>query len=817
MALFILFFYFYAHKKIEIMPRRISKVAVLGSGVMGSGIACHLANVGLEVLLLDIVPFDLPEDKKDDPVLRNSMVNNALKKAIKSSPAPLYDNDFVYRIKTGNFEDDFDKISDCDWIIEVVIERLDIKKQIFEKVEKYRKIDSLVTTNTSGIPIHMLVEGRSENFASNFCGTHFFNPARYMRLLEIIPHEGTNPEVIDFWMEYGDIYLGKQTVKCKDTPAFIANRVGFYTGNKILDLTEKYNFKIEEVDKLTGSIIGLPSTGSFRLLDLVGLDTSMKVTQGVIDNCPEDEYAIKVKQRGVPGYMKFLADKGYLGNKSGQGFYKKTDKRDEKGKRVILGLDLDSLEYRPPHKPRLEVIAKTKNIELMDRKLKAIIDMDSDGARFIKEFLVGTGAYAARRIPEISEDVYSIDNAMKAGYAWTYGPFEMLDMIGVKRCIKEAEAMGEKFPHWVYRMVEDGNPSFYIMEDGKRKYYDQQDRMYKVIPGTEDLIHLDNFRHREPLFKNSECVLHDIGDGVMCLEFTAKANTIGEGVGQGILTAINIAEDGDWKGILIGNNAKNFSVGANLMVVGMLAMQGQHEKLADLVNGFQQVNMAIRYSKVPVVCATQGYVFGGASEILMHCDAAVVAAESYLGLVEVGVGLLPGGAGTKEFAMRASASFGPGDLKIPTIIEKLKTIATADVAKSGHMGYKNGILDPCRDRIVYNTSRVLTEGKKEVLRLSQGYVPPVPIPITVLGRGALGALYTAINEFKLGDYMSDYDVVIARKIAYVLCGGDLTQEQTVSEQYLLDIEREGFLELLKNQKTQERIQYMLMNNKPLRN
>jgi len=799
------------------MARRIAKAAVLGSGVMGSGIACHLANIGLEVIMLDIVPFDLPEEKKNDENARNSIVNGALKAAIKSKPAPLYDKSFAKRITTGNFTDDFESISDCDWIIEVVVERLDIKQQIFEKVDQYRKFDSLVTSNTSGIPIYQLADGRSENFIKNFCGTHFFNPARYMRLFEVIPHATTDPAVVDFWMEYGDKYLGKQSVKCKDTPAFIANRIGFYTGNKVLELTQKYNLKIEEVDKLTGSAIGFPNTGSFRLIDLVGLDTSVKVTKGVIDNCPDDEYVAKVKAAGNPKFIEFLLENKFYGDKSKQGYYKKTKERDEKGKRIILALDLETLEYKPSIKPRLDAIGISKKVEIMDKRIKQMMALESNDGKFIKEFLLGTVAYSANRIPEISDDIYSADNAMKAGYAWTYGPFEFADMIGLKEVISQGEAIGESYPQWMHDMVSSGNDTFYKLEDGQRKYYDIDSKSYKVIPGSEDLIHLDNFRDKEPVYKNTECTLHDIGDGVLCFEFTTKANTIGAGTGEGLMEALRIAEDGDWKGIVIGNNDKNFSVGANLMAVGMHAMQGQFDTLEEMVHGFQQVNMNIRYSKIPVVCATQGYVFGGGCEILMHSDAAVVAAESYIGLVEVGVGLLPGGAGTKEYAVRASESFFEGDVQIPTMIEKLKAIATAAVSTSGYEGFNNGSLLAHRDRVVVNTSRVLSEAKKEVLKLADNYTPPVPKKPTVLGRGALGTLYTAINEFKLGNYMSDHDVEISKKVAYVLCGGDLTQSQEVDEQYLLEIEKQGFLDLLKTQKTQERIQYMLMNNKPLRN
>ena len=799
------------------MSRRISKVAVLGSGVMGSGIACHLANVGLEVLMLDILPFDISDADKGKKALRNAIADKSLKAAIKSKPAPLYDKKFVSRITTGNFDDDIKKIVDCDWIIEVVIERLDIKQSIFEKVEKHRKKGSLITSNTSGIPIHMLAEGRSDDFRSNFCGTHFFNPARYMKLFEVIPHTGTDQDVIDFWMHYGDRYLGKKTVLCKDTPAFIANRIGFFSGNRIAELTLKYDLKIEAVDKLTGSAIGWPSTGSFRLLDLVGFDTSQKVRTGVMDNCPNDEYVKVAKDIKEPAYVNFLLENKFLGNKTGQGFYKKTKERDANGKSIIHALNLNTLEYAPTEKIRMDVLGVSKQVELMDKRMQQMLSMDTVGGKFYKEYFGGLFAYAANRIPEITDGLYSIDDAMKAGYAWGYGPFEYWDMVGVEAGVKLARLLGESIPSWVDDMLASGVTSFYKVEDRQRKYYDIESKSYKVVFGTEDMIFLDMYRDQEAIYKNSECTVHDIGNEVLCFEFTSKANAIGEGIGEGIVETLKIAEEGDWKGIVIGNNAKNFTVGANLMVVGMLAMQGEMDKLSEMVDGFQQVNMAMRYSKIPIVTATQGYVFGGGCEMLMHTDAAVVAAESYIGLVEAGVGLIPGGGGTKEFAMRASDSFFEGDTKIPTLIEKLKSIATANVATSGFEGFNNGSLLKHRDQVEVNTDRVLFEAKKKVLQLAEGYTPPVPREVYVLGRAGLSTLYAAINEFYLGKYMSEYDVEVSKHVAYILCGGDLTGEQKVSEQYLLDLEREAFLALLKNPKTQERIQYTLMNNKPLRN
>lgn len=799
------------------MKHIIQKVAVLGSGVMGSGIACHLANAGLQVLMLDILPPDLEESQKNNKAAKNKIADTSLANALKSRPAPLYDQAFVSRIKTGNFDDDMHLIGECDWVIEVVVERLDIKKQVFDKVEKYRKPDSLVTSNTSGIPISQLAEGRSEDFRKNFCGTHFFNPARYMALLEIIPHESTDPGILDFWMQYGEVYLGKKTVRCKDTPAFIANRIGFYSGNKVGELTARYGLSIEEVDKITGEPIGWPNTGSFRLLDLVGLDTSVKVTKGVIDNCPDDEYVKVLRNKEIPKATQWLMDNKFLGDKSGQGFYKKTDQRDEKGNRVILALDLNTLEYKPAQKVMIPVVGLAKKVEIMDRRLKEMISSDEKSGHFVRDLLTGVMVYAANRVPEISDNIYSIDNAMKSGYAWSYGPFEYWDMVGIQEVVDMAGSLGENVPDWIRDMLAKGITSFYKSEAGKKKYYDITTGTYKVIPGTEKYIHLDNYRGKAPVYKNQECIIHDIGDGVLCFEFISKSNAIGEGIGQGAMEALQIAQSGNWAGVVIGNNAKNFTVGANLFNVAMVAAQKDFARLDEMVNGFQQINMAMRYAPLPVVTATQGYVFGGGVEILMHTDAAVCHAESYIGLVEVGVGLIPGGGGTKEFAVRASEAFFEGDVQIPTLVDKLKVIATATVATSAYEAYKYGYLKHDRDNVEINLPNVLSAAKQKVLELSRHYVTPDKKQVTVLGRGGLGTLYTALNEFYLGKYMSEYDLEIARKVAYVLCGGDLTGQQVVSEQYLLDLEREAFLQLLGNQKTLDRIQYMLMNNKPLRN
>jgi len=793
--------------------RRIKKAAVLGSGVMGSGIACHFANIGLEVIMLDILPRDLSDAEQQDKKARNRIADSALKQALKAKPAPLYDRTFASRITTGNFDDDLEQIKDCDWVIEVIVENLDIKKQLFERVDQHRKPGTLISSNTSGIPIHLMLEGRSDDFRQHFCGTHFFNPPRYLRLFEIIPTPETKQQVIDFYQHYADVYLGKQAVLCKDTPGFIGNRVGIYSMAKIFQLTSELDLRIEEVDSITGPAIGRPKTGSFRLGDLVGLDTAGKVIKGLKENAQDDE---QVDTFAIPDYLQYLLDNKFYGNKSGQGFYKKT--KDAEGKRQILALNLKSKEYEPSEKPKVASVKAAKQIDDLHKRIQHMFKAEDKGGQLVRKSLAGLFAYAANRIPEITDHLYSIDDAMRAGYAWEMGPFEYWDAVGIEHGMEVAEAEGEKIPEWVRDMLKAGITQFYKREQGVRKYYDIESKDYKVIPGSEEMVILDNYREQAPVHKTSETILHDIGDGVLCLEFTSAYNSIGEGVLRGINESIQIAEEGDWKGLVIGNNASNFSVGANLMMIAQLAYQQEFDELNMAVNLFQQTTMRCRYSAIPVVAATQGYVFGGGCETIMHCDATLASAESYIGLVEVGVGLIPGGGGTKEFAVRASDDFSEGDVMIPTLIERFRTIALATVATSASEAYNHGYLQAKKDAIVMNKDRAIAEAKDKVLELSEGYTQPLHrSDITVTGRTGLGALYTAANELRLGNFASEHDIKIARKIADVLCGGDLTGTQQVSEQYLLDLEREAFLSLCGEQKTLERIQHMLQTNKPLRN
>lgn len=795
--------------------KKIQRVAVLGSGIMGTGIACHLANAGFEVLMLDILPRDASDDELKKTATRNKLAADSLKQAQKSKPDPLFTRKTASRISIGNLTDDLEKIAHCDWIIEVVIERLDIKRDLLQRVDQLRRPGSIVSSNTSGIPIHLMAEGRSDDFKKHFLGTHFFNPPRYLRLLEIIPTPETDQSVIDYMMEFGDVYLGKETVLAKDTPAFIANRVGVFAMGKIYQLTRKLGLSIQAVDKLTGPALARPKTGTFRLGDLVGLDTAVKVIQGIKDNRPDDE---QMKDFEMPDFLGMMIDKKWLGDKTGKGFYHKTDEKDEKGKSIILGLNLETLEYEPDPKQRLDSIGLARQIEDAPKRIRALFKADDDGGRLIRESLASLFAYVSHRIPEIADELYQIDEAVKAGFAWQYGPFEYWDIIGIEEGIKAAEELGYPVAGWVKKLEKNDIRSFYRLENGQQSFYSVPNKAFQPLPAAQSYIILDHFREKKPVMQNDEVVLHDIGDGVMCLEFRSKSNAIGGGILNGIQDAIRIAEEEGWKGLVIGNNAQHFTVGANLMLLGSFAFQEQWDELEQAVKLFQDTSMRCRYSTIPVVAATQGYTFGGGCEILMHCDATMAAAESYIGLVEVGVGLIPGGGGTKEFAVRLSDSLTPGGVHIPALLERFKTIAMANVATSAEQAFDLGYLRRETDRVVMNTKRNIAEAKRTVLELSRHYVPKQPrTDITVLGRQGVASLYLAAHGLWRGNYASEHDILIAKKVAWVLCGGDLTGTQEVSEQYLLDIEREAFLSLAGEKKTLERIQHMMEHNKPLRN
>lgn len=793
--------------------RKINKVAVLGSGVMGSRIACHFANIGLQVLLLDIVPNDLKEEEKNIPAKRNSIVNAALQTAIKSNPSPIYHASFVSRIKTGNFDDNLAEIKDCDWVIEAVVERLDIKQQLFEKVEQYRKQGTLITTNTSGIPIHLLIEGRSDDFKKYFCGTHFFNPPRYLKLFEIIPSPFTDSEVIRFFEFYADKFLGKTPVLCKDTPAFIANRIGVFSMAAIFKLQQEFGLSISDIDTLTGTLTGKPKSATFRTADVVGLDTLIKVAKGVYEYCPNDTARDTFI---LPEYVYKMEANKWLGDKTGQGFYKKTI---VDGKKVILELDPNTLEYRLPEKSKFASVAEAKMVDSLRTRLKILAKGKDKAAEFLNKLNYSIFQYISNRIPEISDELYRIDDAMKAGFGWDIGPFEHWDILGLDNTLPLMKAQGYSPAAWVEEMLAAGYNKFYKVENGLTYYYDIVSKSYKLIPNRESFIILDNLREQKPIFKNTGCTVHDIGDGVLCVEFQTKMNTIGGEVLEGINKALDIAEGEGWKGVVLGNNAPNFSAGANLAIVLMQSIEQEWDELNFAIKYFQNTVMRLRYSSIPVVVAPHGLTLGGGCEMSMHGDACAVSAETYTGLVEVGVGVIPGGGGTKEFALRLSDSFGAEDTWIPKLSERFTAIATAKVSTSGYEAFDIGIYDEKKDFIVVNPDRVLSAAKERVLELyDAGYTKPIQRnDILVLGRTGLAALYAGIAAFQVGKYASDFDALISKKLAYVLCGGDLSEPTRVSEQYLLDLEREAFLSLCAERKTMERMQSILNTGKPLRN
>jgi len=799
--------------------KHINKVAVLGSGIMGSRIAIHFANIGVEVLLLDIAPKELNDEEKakglslDNNMVKNRIVNSSLQAALKSNPSPIYNKAFANRIKTGNFDDNMKDIAGVDWILEVVIENLAIKQSVFEMVEKYRKPGTFITSNTSGIPIHLMLEGRSEDFQKYFCGTHFFNPPRYLKLLEIIPSPKTDTDVIDFLMHHGDLFLGKTTVLCKDTPAFIANRIGVYSIMALFHLIEKMDMTVDEVDKLTGPVLGRPKSATFRTFDVVGLDTLVHVAKGVYDNCPDDESR---DQFVLPNYVAKLYENKWWGDKTKQGFFKKTKGAD--GSSEILTLDIKTLEYKPKAKVKFDTLEATKAIDNLKDRVKVLAAGKDKAGEFYRASFYGLFQYISNRIPEIADEVYRIDAAMSAGFGWELPPFETWDTLGVAVTVKAMEAANNKPAQWVYDMLNSGAESFYKVEGGIKKYYDIPSKSYKEIPGTGSFIILDNVRANKTIWENKGASIIDIGDGIINLEFHSKMNTIGEEVVQGINKAIDIAEK-DFRGLVIGNDAANFSAGANLALVLMLAIDQDYDEISLAVRAFQNMNMRVRYSSIPVVVAPHGLTLGGGCEMSLHADSVQAAAETYIGLVEVGVGLIPGGGGSKEFALRASDAFEEGEIELPILKERFLTIGMAKTATSAHEAFDLGILRKGIDRVSINNNRLIADAKERAIELADaGYVKPLPRKdIKVLGRTALGMIYAGANSMLSGNYITEHDQKISQKLGWVLCGGDLSSPTLVSEQYLLDLEREAFLSLCGEKKTLERIQYTLKTGKPLRN
>ncbi|MBK6829115.1 MAG: 3-hydroxyacyl-CoA dehydrogenase/enoyl-CoA hydratase family protein [Chitinophagaceae bacterium] len=792
------------------MKRVIKKVAVLGSGVMGSRIACHFAGVGVQVLLLDIVPKDVAADAK--PAERNKIVNEALAAALKSNPSPVFHKDVAKKISTGNFEDNMKDIAGYDWIIEVVVERLDIKQKVFEQVEKFRTAGTLISSNTSGIPIHMMAEGRTDDFKKHFCGTHFFNPPRYLRLLEIIPTPFTDPAVVDFLMNYGDLYLGKTTVLCKDTPAFIANRIGVFGMMAIMNVKEKLKLSVDEIDALTGPIIGRPKSATFRTGDVVGLDTLVKVAKGVADNCPNDEAR---DQFAIPSWLDQMLTNNWLGDKTGQGFFKKT--KGAGGEKEILTLNLETMEYGPRVKPKFASLEAAKPVDDLYTRLKMLVAGTDKAGEFYRLFHYGLFSYISHRIPEISDELYRVDDAMMAGFGWEIGAFESWDVLGVPKTTEAMKAAGYTVAPWVDEMLAAGNRSFYKVEGGKKYCYDPASKSYKALPGGEAFIVMSNYTDKQ-VWKNSSCRLYDLGDDVLGLQWFTKMGSIGGDVLSGIQTAIDKAEK-NYKGLVIANEGANFSAGANVGMIFMLAIDQEYDELDMAIRLFQNTMMRARYSSVPVVVAPHGLALGGACELSLHADKCCPAAETYTGLVELGVGLIPGGGGTKEFVLRASDEMHEDEPETITLKNRFLSIATAKVATSAHEGFGLGVYRKGLDEVVLNIGRRVAEAKKSVTEIfDSGYTAPVlRKDVKVLGRSALGALYSGIHAMQTANYATAHDALVAKKLAYVMCGGDLSEPTMVSEQYLLDLEREAFLSLCGEKKTLERIQAVLKSGRPIRN
>ena len=780
---------------------------------------CHFANIGVEVLLLDIVPRELNDKEKakgltlESKVVRNRLVNDALRTSLKSKPSPIYNQKFASRITTGNIDDDLHLIKDVDWIMEVVVERLDIKKMVFEKIEKHRTAGTLITSNTSGIPIKFMNEGRSEDFQKHFAVTHFFNPPRYLKLFEVVPGPNCDQAVTDFLMMYGDKFLGKTSVLAKDTPAFIGNRIGIFSIMNLFHIVKEMGLTIEEVDKLTGPVIGRPKSATFRTIDVVGLDTLVHTANGVKDNCPEDEMRAQFE---IPAFVNQMMENKWLGSKTKQGFYKKSVNAD--GKKEILSLDLNTLEYRSKKRASFATLELTKTIDNVGDRFKVLVKGKDRAGEFYRKCLSALFAYVQNRVPEISDEIYRIDDGLRAGFGWEHGPFQIWNEIGVAAGVELMKAGGKEPAAWVTEMLEKGETSFYTVKEGATYYYDIPAKAQIKKPGQDSFIILDNIRKSTEVFKNSGVSLQDIGDGILNLEFRSKMNTIGGDVLTGLNRAIDIAEK-DFQGLVVGNQAPNFSVGANIGMIFMMAAEQEYDELNMAIKYFQDSMMRMRYSSIPTISAPHGMALGGGCEISLHSDKVVAAAETYMGLVEFGVGVIPGGGGSKEMALRASDAFQKGDVELNLLQENFLTIGMAKVSTSAYEAFDLGLLQKGKDIVVVNKERQIATAKAHAkLMAESGYTQPVTRKdVKVLGKQALGMFLVGTDSMEHSKYISAHDQKIANKLANVMAGGDLSEPTLVSEQYLLDLEREAFLSLCTERKTLERIQHMLKTGKPLRN
>ena len=799
------------------MSRVIKRAAVLGSGVMGSGIAAHLANIGIPTLMLDIVPRELTEAEKvkgltlEDRVVRNRIADSNKQALLKQKPSPITSKKSLDLIEVGNMEDDMEKLSEVDWIIEVVVENLEIKKQVFANVDKYRKEGTIVSSNTSGISVEAMIEGVSEDMKKHFLGTHFFNPPRYLKLLEIIPTKHTDPEIVSFMKEFSENVLGKGVVEAKDTPNFIANRIGTY--GLMITVQEMLNsgLSVSEVDSITGTLIGRPKSATFRTLDVVGLDTFINVVKNAYDQVEGEEK----KVFEVPQFMQDMNEKGWLGAKAKQGFYKK--ERGEKGS-VILELNPETLEYEERKKLTTPAVAMAKQQKGAARRLKALVNQPGDKASdFLWNVMKRTLVYAADLLGEIADDITQIDNAMKWGFGWQQGPFESWDAIGVAESVKRMEKEGVIIPEWVKKFVEDGNETFYKEENNNLYYYDQGE--YKQINFNKKEFNIKRVKkERDVIMKNSGASLIDMGDGVALLEFTSPNNSIGLDVMQMINKSIEEVEK-NYVGMVIGNQGKNFCVGANLALMLMEAQDQNFFELDMVIRQFQNMTQNIKYSEKPIVTAPFNMTLGGGAEVTLPAASVQASQEAYIGLVEVGVGLIPGGGGTKELYLKMLRDMPQGvdfDLfKVAAAV--FERVATAKVSTSAEEARELGFLNRY-DGISVNQDHLLYDAKQRVLALAQmGYKPPAPEKIPVVGDSGYAGLVLGAKNLQLSGYASEHDVKIAEKIAYVLSGGRIKEGSLIDEQVMLDLEREAFLSLIGEPKTQQRMQHMLLKGKPLRN
>ena len=801
------------------MSYKINKVAVLGSGTMGAQIAAHCANAGLEVLLLDIAPRELTKQEEargltlESKQVRNRIVNAGLEAAKKIKPAAFFSPKLAGLLTTGNFDDDLEKLSGVDWIIEAIVEKLDIKRDLFSRVAKVRRAGTIVSSNTSGIPIKAIAEGMPDDFRKHFLGTHFFNPPRYLKLLEIIPTKHTLPEVVSAIADFSDRRLGKGIVFAKDTPNFIANRIATFSSLNAVRVMMDGGYSIEEVDAMTGPVVGRPKSASFRTTDLVGLDTALYVAENLYPAVPNDE------RRDVlvpPDFMREMVKRGWVGNKAGQGFYKK--QRGEGGKTEYAVLDYNTMEYKPAQKVRFPSIDAAKAVEDTAERIRMLVYGKDRVAEFLWKTVSANLIYTANRIPEIADDIVNIDNAVKWGFNHEFGTFELWDVIGVEKSVARMRADGLEIPQIVQKLLASGKKSFYERREGRTYYFDFASFDYKEVPGRPGVLILKSIKERtEVIKKNAAASLIDIGDGVACLEFHSKMNAIGADTIS--MMNYSVKEVGEnFEALVIANQAENFSVGANIMLLLLGIQEGEWDEIGMSVRQFQNANMNLRYSPKPVVVAPHGMALGGGCEITIHGDKARAAAEAYIGLVEVGVGLIPGGGGVKEMVLRAVEDATPDEDLFPRIRKVSETIAMARVATSAVEARELGFLRET-DPITMNRERLIEDAKQTALAMvREGYVQPHPrTDIPVLGAPALSAIKLAVHMMVRGGFISEYDAHVARKLAYIITGGDLSHKTLVSEQYLLDLERDAFVSLCGEKKTQERIQHMLKTGKPLRN